>query len=407
MNKVFLLLLTIFSIIFSPSLGALDRANVQWLFLSIIPLIFFRSLFIKNFTNIIFVCYSLFIVQVFLSLFYSNNISISLIDLSRHISLFLLFVILINYFQRVNISFLSISGIISIFLLVESILSLLPLFSYIFENGFTFSNISSVDINQFKGITGNRNITTASIVIKFPFLFYFLYKTKNLYKPLILILSILPLLSLFIINSRAALLSFIFSIFLYTLFFIIYDRSKILNALYLYLSIGISYYFSYLILPSKSLQTAQRLSSITFTNDSSSQRFFLWQNAISYISENFFIGCGIGNWKVESAAYWGSLGSSYLVPYHAHNDFLEFTTELGFLGGLTYLIIFITVLFTFFKLFLFQKDFKFLVLFLSFTAVFVDSFLNFPFERPIIMTMFILLLALAVKFNSQNIDEKI
>ena len=160
-------------------------------------------------------------------------------------------------------------------------------------------------------------------------------------------------------------------------------------------------------MPSKSLQTAQRLSSITFTNDSSSQRFFLWQNAISYISENFFIGCGIGNWKVESAAYWGSLGTSYLVPYHAHNDFLEFTTELGFLGGLTYLIIFITVLFTFFKLFLIQKDFKFLVLFLSFTAVFVDSFLNFPFERPIIMTMFILLLALAVKFNSQNIDEKI
>jgi O-antigen ligase len=407
MNRLLFFLFIILSIIFTPNFGALDRATVQWFFLSIVPLIYFRLIFFKNVTNFIYILYCLFIVQVFLSLFYSNNISISIIDFSRHLSLFLLFVILINYFKSAKFSFLSISAIIAFFLLVESIISLLPLFSYIFKNGFSFSNISSVDLNQFKGITGNRNITTASIVIKFPFLFYYLFRSKNLFKPFISILSLLPLLSLFIINSRAALLSFFFSIILYTLYFIIYKRTKFQNALYLYLSIAISYFFSYLILPSKSLQTAQRLSSITLTNDSSSQRFFLWQNAFSYISENLFIGCGIGNWKVESAAYWGSLGSSYLVPYHAHNDFLEFATELGIFGGLTYLIIFIAVLFTYFKLFLIQKDFKFLVLFLSFTAVFVDSFLNFPFERPIIMTMFVLLLALAVQFNSHKIDEKI
>ena len=72
----------------------------------------------------------------------------------------------------------------------------------------------------------------------------------------------------------------------------------------------------------------------------SSNRFILWDNALDYIANHPFLGSGIGTWKVESALYWGSIGSDYLVPFHAHNDFLEFSTELGILGGLFYFLIF-------------------------------------------------------------------
>ena len=144
------------------------------------------------------------------------------------------------------------------------------------------------------------------------------------------------------------------------------------------------------------------LSSINFSNESSSQRFFLWENALDYILQHPFIGCGIGNWKVESAAYWNSFGSSYLVPYHAHNDFLEFSTELGIIGGLTYFVLFLLITYNFISYYFKTKNFKFVILFISFSALFIDSLLNFPFERPLIQVMFILLLSLNIHYANQN-----
>ena len=31
--------------------------------------------------------------------------------------------------------------------------------------------------------------------------------------------------------------------------------------------------------------------------------------------------------------------TGYVVPYHAHNDFLELTVEIGILGGLAYFLL--------------------------------------------------------------------
>ena len=126
-----------------------------------------------------------------------------------------------------------------------------------------------------------------------------------------------------------------------------------------------------------------------------------------FISNNLFIGCGIGNWKVESAFYWGSIGSDYLVPYHAHNDFLEFSSEIGIIGGLTYLFLFVFVLYNFFNLFFVSKDLKFFILFFSFFALLIDSSLNFPFERPIIQVMFVLLISLSIYFNHIHNEKEL
>ena len=173
----------------------------------------------------------------------------------------------------------------------------------------------------------------------------------------------------------------------------------------------VSFFFAFLfassLVPENDLNTSERISTINFTNESSSQRFFLWENAIDYISQNPFIGCGIGNWKVESAAYWGSYGNKYLVPFHAHNDFLEFSTELGIIGGLTYFILFFLIIYKSFISYFKSKDFKFLILFSSFVALFVDSFLNFPFERPLIQVMFLLLLALNIHYDYSNDSKKV
>jgi len=400
MNKLLLFFLLVLSVTLVPSFGALDKANTQWLVLSLIPFVFFNSISFYN-SSKIFIIYGIFVLQVFLSLLYTNNYSISFIDISRHITLFLLLGIFLNLLIANNLSFYKICFLISLILVVESIISLLPLFSFIYDNGLSFSNIKSVDLNQFKGLTGNRNITTASIAIKLSFLLYLIYKSKLFARLFYASIATLPLLSLFIINSRAALLSFLIIIIFTFLFFLFIKRNKIGSLLFILGSAIISFSLSAYILPSKSIQTAQRLSSINFTNESSSQRFFLWENAIDYILSNPFIGCGIGNWKVESAAYWGSLGNNYLVPYHAHNDFLEFATELGIVGGLTYFVLFCFISISLFMRILLTKSFKFVVLFTSFIALFIDSLLNFPFERPIIQIMFLLLMGLTIFFTMQ------
>jgi len=396
---IFLLL----SIVFIPSFGALDKANTQWLYLSVLPILLLITSLNKFGFNLskskIFIIYLLFFFQILLSLFYTNNFSISIIDFSRHCSILILLFLIIHLFIKENLSFYRLSLIVTFFLLFETLLSLQPLFKFAVNNGFNFSTITSINIDGLKGVTGNRNITTASIIIKLPFLIFIIYQSNNFLKYIFSALSFFPVLSLFLINSRAALLSFLTIIFIIVLTIAFLHFKKIKRILLLIFPFVCAYIFANSLMPNETSTTSQRLASINFSNESSSHRLFLWENAIDYISLNPFIGCGIGNWKVESAFYWGSFGSKYLVPFHAHNDFLEFSTELGILGGITYLTLFLFVFFKLFKLYVKLRDFHFVILFCSWLALFVDSSLNFPFERPIIQTMFLLLLALIISYE--------
>ena len=408
MNKLYIFILFIFSVVFIPSLGALDKGNTHWLFLSIIPLFFFNiSLNFSFIRSKIFIVYCLFILQILISLIYTNNFSISIVDLSRHLIIFICLVFFLSLLHSNKFSFYNLSLIISFFLLYETFASLYPLFIFIKANGFDFSSITSIQVDSLKGVMGNRNITTASIVIKLPFLFYLIYRSKFHYKFLFGLLSFLPALSLFLINSRAALLSFIFIISVFALVILFFHTKKSTSLPFILAPLFFAFLFASSLVPENDLNTSERISSINFTNESSSQRFFLWENAADYISQNPFIGCGIGNWKVESAAYWGSYGDRYLVPFHAHNDFLEFSTELGIIGGLTYFILFFLIIYKSFISYFKSKDFKFLILFSSFVALFVDSFLNFPFERPLIQVMFLLLLALNIHYDYSNDSKKV
>lgn len=399
MNKTYIYIILLLSVAFIPSLEALDKANAQWLYLSVLPFFFISKNYeIKKLSNNISYLYILFILQCFISLFYTNNINISIIDFSRHLIILLGVFHLASLFRKEEFSFEKIAVIISLFLVYECAAALSPLGYFIYNNGLDFSIISSINTDSLKGITGNRNITTASIVIKIPFLIYTIFNSRLIYSALYSLLLFFPTLVMFMINSRAALLSLIIILVIFSLFSLINHFSKSGKLLLIIIPTIISFAFSNSLVPEDNLNTTERLASINFSNESSSQRFFLWENAFDYIKSNPFIGCGIGNWKVESAAYWGSYGNKYLVPFHAHNDFIEFTTELGVIGGFTYLLLFTLILFSNLIRYIKTKDIKILVLMLSFLALFVDSSLNFPFERPVIQVMFIILLAFNIKY---------
>lgn len=93
------------------------------------------------------------------------------------------------------------------------------------------------------------------------------------------------------------------------------------------------------------------ISSIALTNDASSYRFKLWEHAFDYIAENPLMGCGYGNWKLASIPYEKEYIDDLNVPAHAHNDFLEHAAELGLLGGLLYLSLYVCLFFCTIKTF--------------------------------------------------------
>ena len=402
----FLLFITL-SISFIPFYDSADKAGNQWLVLSLINLLLFSNLiFLKiKFNTLIFsksfLFYLLFVFFAFISLSYSNNVILSLQDISRHITILFLIFLITNSFLYFKINFKIISWFFVFIILIESFASLSPLLFDFLDGNIDFFQYTSINIDALVGLTGNRNITTASIAIKLPFLFYLIFTSQNfLSKAFLYLVSFFPFLVLFIIGSRAALISFLITIFFlvcYEFYFLFKNKtySKILKIIVLFIFIILSYLSSIHILPKSNSNTIDRLESINFSNESSSNRFILWENALDYISRHPFVGCGIGNWKIESSAYWGSLGENYLVPFHAHNDFLEFATELGLVGVFLYIMIFISAIYfllSYFK----QEPYVALTLFSCFTIYLVDANLNFPFERPVMQVPLALFISLVI-----------
>lgn len=409
--KIYLFIISVCGVTLIPAMSALDKAATQWLYLSTVMLVFTvtTNFEIKKYLQTYFTkAYSWFVILALVSLSYTNNLSVSLVDLSRHLSIFILGVIAFSLIKEKSINLYKISIIVSAFLLYECIISLRPLISYIYSVGLDFSTITSVDIDHFKGVTGNRNITTAAMVCKIPFALYLIYQNN---KRIIAIFGAVCIFSsslvMFIITSRAALLSLSLYILMLVAYAIIRmntekHKKTIISSVLFLMILALSFTFSRIILPTSSSDAAARLSSIELSNQSSSNRFILWENAYDYISKNPLIGCGIGNWKIESSAYWSNIGASYLVPFHAHNDFLEFTTELGIIGGLAYLMIFIFLFLALFKLIIKNKSEESFYLCLALTGLFVDSFFNFPFERPIMQVLFVIIISFGAKLFNQN-----
>ena len=397
---------------FMPYFGSIDVMATQWLYIAIINTLFLLSLnkiYIPK--NILFVTFSLFILQSIISLLYSNNLNISFVDLFRFFNIFLVILILFNSITSQTFNFYNISLLITLTLVIEVFYSLDFLFSFINLNG--VSNLHRFNENyqevNFIGFAGNKNITAASIAVKLPFLFYLFFKSKKSVKYLLVFFSFFLFTSIFLLKARSVFLSLGIVLIISIVYF--FYKRKFIFGVFLLPIIGSFLFSSYLLGNNSSNSITNDIRSIQFSKESSNDRLLLWDNALSYISDNPFIGAGIGNWKIESIPYWKTHLSSYIVPYHAHNDLLEITTELGILGGLTFLSIFLISFYllirSFFKSY---SDFNSsLVIFIVFTSLliyFVDVNLNFPNERPRMQVMFAILIFIVMSLTTNKSLEK-
>ena len=150
-----------------------------------------------------------------------------------------------------------------------------------------------------------------------------------------------------------------------------------------------------------------RISSITpdQTDESTNQRLRFYGHAINQITQTPIIGIGLGNWKLYSIKYEAKNMYSYIVPFTAHNDFLEIFAETGIIGFLSYaFFIYFVLRFNINNIFQWlnnEINFSSVYMFIPFIIYFIDMNLNFPLSRPSMQIYFLLYILILLSYRKQ------
>lgn len=410
MKKIYLLfidylLITLFFLFpFLSVFRTLDKMHVDFSYLSILSLIVLVYLFItKRLESLVLntkkkeiLSFLIFLTFGFISIFYAFNLVEAIIDFSRF---FLFLLVLLELYvlsknKKIDILIL----FLVLFLSVESIKVFL-----VFVENFSFEK-GLARLRELQGFSFNQNIGAFSLAIKTPILFYSLYNTRNtIFKAFQYLLIIITFFDIIIIGSRGAILALII-IILFLLGSSFYKKDYKLikhQSILMICCLATSLFQSIIYKKSENLQIQNRITN--FDDVSTKGRLNYYKACIDKIYENPIIGVGVGNWKILSLKYGSENIESYEVPYHAHNDFLHLASEIGVLGSLSYLLIFI---FPVYYLTFIKRDYSYFnfIIIASIIVFLIDSNLNFPRARPY---SFINIISILVVFNLYREKHKI
>ena len=416
-----LLLIAYLCLGFVPNWEAVDKIAPQWLLMSLLNtisigyILYFRNQFSLRITHTLSstlsFTYIVFIVWAALSYFYAINSTEVLVNITRQVNVLVMFlvmgILIYNFKQKQAL----VSYVITAILAIEVYAVLNEALQMINSSGIISSG-------ALKGVTANRNITAFSIAIKIPFVLFLIYKHS---KPLVKIglsgLVMLSILCLSMIQSRASFLALGFILLSFLVMCVaMYFSDKNKNHLYqftyflipLLLAIGINQTF----LSDKGADALARASTISAgTNDGSvNQRLRYYEDVLTHMSSNPIFGVGLGNWKLKSIDYDAKDISGYIVPYHAHSDFIQLGAELGIIGFLLYLAVFLWAVYYVYRLIRFSsisiEEKVFLFLMLTALGVYsVDANLNFPIARPQVLVVWTMILAMINFYYQKHLQS--
>ena len=416
--------------IITGSLGNFDAIDIlapQWIYfgsINILTCLYFLLLnkpsvqlgMSKLFNSSFIYVYLLYFLWSGLSYFYAINPTETLINIPR----------LGNTFFAVFFCFLLIHDLENKVALMSRIFIGFLCFELLsfYSDFFSQLEAKTFDPLNLKGVAGNKNITAASIAFKVPFLLYSIVTIrKQIFKILLSIILLSAIFSISILYARAAILSsfIVFLIFLsYTLYNLYISRANVrksitdfvLTILPYALAVLLNIFFTN---SQNQGDIGSQLGDIEFTQKSSNGRFDYWSDAYYHIKDQPIIGAGLGNWKIASISVGKDHIKGYTIPYHAHNDFLHIFTEVGILGGLSYLFLFIMLSFFLLRLIYVQRkedgktDFSLFLIILPFIVYGLDANLNFPVARPLMQSSLALYMGLILsiylnRFSSKSIS---
>ena len=406
---------------FIPNWAAVDKIAPQWLGMNILNSIvvlyllynrkhFFEA-FSKTLSSKLTWLYGFFILWAAGSFFYAINQTEQLVNITRQVNVFLMYACMLVLVGKIpnKISFLS--WIIVFILTVEIYYVLIQAMEMIETNG-------AIQPGALKGVTANRNITAFSLAIKMPFVYYLLHTQKKLFIKIgLAVLTLAVFLGLTMIQSRASFLATGFGIVAFMgALVILYLKSEKKNSKMLFFSsLGVllplllAITINQTVLKNKGADAVSRAATIgaITTDDSITARIRYYTDVLNQFQSSPIFGVGLGNWKLKSIDFDKYDINGYVVPYHAHSDFIQLGAELGVFGFLSYLGIFFVTLFFAYKIItntnrsLQERLFVFLLM-LALGIYSVDASLNFPIARPQVLVVWTLILALIGFYYEQE-----
>lgn len=408
LNLNFLFLILYLVVGFIPNFGSVDRIATHWLYLNIVSFLSIIFFLFKNpEVNIIksitsnkpLVIFIVFAVWAAISILYSINITESIITTIRLFSL-----ILTTITVGLHLSQLDSLRNIFVFILFPIILyeifrPTIEIYRITSQVHFTFELA-----NFLETFTPNKNITAAIITAHMGFFFmlrFYLKKFENLFVLLIFFGTVV----IFFISARASIIGLILSlVFVYILTFL-KKKEKIYFLNKVCLSVIFGIFVSNLYLGSDNTASFQsRLTSVNTKDESTNQRVRFYKHGINHLLKNPIVGIGIGNWKLKSIEYDSENIKNYVVPYHLHNDFLQYGTETGIIGMLLYLSLFLALLVQNVKR-IDSNYYLSISLIISLSVLFIDSNLNFPHHRPIMMILLALIISLTELNRTKDFEK--
>jgi O-antigen ligase/tetratricopeptide (TPR) repeat protein len=402
---------------FIPDMGGADVMGAQWLYVSIVDVFVLSYIFFnqKEYVQAIAtllqlkftIVYSFLVLWAILSFTYAINGIETLVCFARLFSTYLIFINLSILFYKRELTplFNVVSTLVAVVLLFDSM--------YVIS-GFS-KNMVDMNLDQnivsLTGKNGNKNVMAASLLIKFPFLLFMILHNKLIGKLAGLLILFLGIMALFILNTRSTYvgLAVVFVLFASTIY-ILYRKEglKKIGIQLAYFMIPLFFAFlaaNSMLSKAVDLQGFQggygtitkRAGDITVASEQNS-RIHLWEGVIDYAIKHPILGGGYGNWKLASIPYEKEYTNDLFVPYHSHNDFLEMFADLGILGGIAFLGLFILMGLAVLQVWQKAKDnnAKLVASFavMAIACYFVDAFFNFPAERTSMQTMFAVATAL-------------
>ena len=411
---------------FIPNWGAVDKIAPQWLGMNILNaivifyILFNRKYFLNGLSKLLSskltLLYGFFILWAAGSFFYALNQTEQVVNISRQLNVFLMYCCMLVLLSGIKNKINFLSWTLTAILTIEIYYVLAQALDMINTNG-------AIQPGALKGVTANRNITAFSLAIKTPFIYYLLYTQKKLVLKIGLTALIFAVFfGLTMIESRASFLATGFGIvaFLGALVFIgLKDEKKnikklVFSASGVILPLLMALIINQTVLKDKGADAVSRAATIgaITTDDSITARIRYYTDVLNQFQSSPIFGVGLGNWKLKSIDFDKYDIKGYVVPYHAHSDFIQLGAELGLFGFLSYLGIFFLTIFFAYKLVLKNTDktlehkLFILMLIVALGIYSVDASLNFPIARPQVLVVWTLILALIGFYYYEKKEQK-
>ena len=392
----YLLCITILLLFTIDERYVIDRIGIQVFVLSILNTVglFYFTLLkpkpIRVFKSkeVISTLIILFLIFNVVSIIFAYNKIEALISFNRYFQFFISFFVIKFCISEIkNPEKFTLYLILSISLL-ENLYSFYSIINYYIDNGV---------INRtylIKGFSGNINITAFSILYKIPIILYAISLNKK-FAVIGLFLVYFSIFNILSYGTRGAYICLPI-IFLSHFSFLLYKKKFFTKkSLLSLITILLCFVTTSTFLKNTGVNVAARAETISFNtvDGSVNQRLRYYNQIISQFISNPLEILGVGNYKLRSIEYDKEDIVKYIIPYNAHNDFLEILIEIGLLGFLVYGAIFLKALdICFNQMKLFGRElFFYMILFIIVYGI--DSMLNFPYSRLISCVYFMFILA--------------